>query len=207
MAKVKLDLRSLTIPAKVQFASQVVTAMTGNANFTTPAPALTVITSKAGTLETSYNDALAARQTAQQLTTVQNTAERDLELALTQLAAYVENASAGDAAKIQSAGMDVRAAGAPVGALPAPLGLVALVGDMDAELDLDWDSVRGATSYVVQKSPDPITSTSWQQAIVVTKSKGTVTGLVSGTKYWFRVAAVGAAGQGAWSDPATRIAP
>jgi len=207
MAKVKLDLRSLTIPAKIQFASQVVTALTGNANFTTPVPALTAITSKAGALETSYNDALAARQTAQQATTVQNTAERDLELALTQLAAYVENASAGDAAKIQSAGMDVRAAGAPVGALPAPLGLVALVGDMDGELDLDWDSVRGATSYVVQKSPDPITSTSWQQAIVVTKSKGTATGLASGTKYWFRVAAVGAAGQGAWSDPATKVAP
>jgi len=207
MAKVKLNLQTITIPAKVQFASQVVTAMTGNANFTTPLPALTAITTKAGTLETAYNDALAARQTAQQLTTVQNTAERDLELALTQLAAYVENASAGDAAKIQSAGMDVRAAGAPVGALPAPLGLVALVGDMDGELDLDWDSVRGATSYVVQKSPDPITPTSWQQAIVVTKSKGTVTGLVSGTKYWFRVAAVGAAGQGAWSDPATKVAP
>jgi hypothetical protein len=207
MAKVKLNLVNIPIPAKVQFASQVVTAMTGNANFTTPVPALTAITAKAGTLESSFNAAQAARQAAQQATTVQNTAEGDLDLALTQLAAYVENASAGDAAKIQSAGMDVRAAGAPVGALPAPLGLVALVGDMDAELDLDWDSVRGATSYVVQKSPDPITPTSWQQAIVVTKSKGTVTGLVSGTKYWFRVAAVGAAGQGAWSDPATKVAP
>ena len=41
---------------------------------------------------------------------------------------------------------------------------------------------------------------------VTTKSKGPVTGLTSGTKYWFRVAAVGAAGQGAWSNPASRTA-
>jgi hypothetical protein len=207
MAKVKLDLKNLTIPQKVQFLQQVVTAMTGNANFTTPVPALAVITSKATDLETKFNDAQGARQTAQQKTTLQNTADRDADLAITQLAAYVENTSAGDAAKIQSAGMDVRAAGAPVGALPAPAALSATVGDNDGEIDLDWDNVKGATSYTVQRSPDPITPTSWQQAIIVTKSKGTVTGLVSGTKYWFRVAAVGAAGQGAWSDPATKIAP
>lgn len=29
----------------------------------------------------------------------------------------------------------------------------------------------------------------------------------SGTKYWFRVAAIGTDGQGPWSDPATKIAP
>ena len=62
-------------------------------------------------------------------------------------------------------------------------------------------------AIIVQKSPDPISPTSWQQASVVTKSKTTVSGLTSGTKYWFRVAAVGTAGQGPWSDPATKLAP
>jgi len=28
----------------------------------------------------------------------------------------------------------------------------------------------------------------------------------SGTKYWFRVAAAGSAGQGTWSDPAVKMA-
>lgn len=207
MAKVKLNLKNQTIPQKVQFLQQVVTAMTGNPNFTTPVPDLMAITAAVTDLEIKYNAAQAARQTAQQKTTEQNDSERAADLAVTQLAAYVENASAGDAVKIQSAGMDVRADGAPIGPLPAPTDFVATVGDMDGEIDLDWDSVRGATSYVVERSPDPITPTSWQQAIVVTKSKGTVSGLTSGTKYWFRVAAVGAAGQGAWSDPATKIAP
>jgi hypothetical protein len=30
--------------------------------------------------------------------------------------------------------------------------------------------------------------------------------LVSGTQYWFRVRAIGAAGSSAWSDPATKRA-
>ena len=46
MAKVKLSLQSLTIPQKIQFIRQVVTSMTGNANFATPAPALVAITAK-----------------------------------------------------------------------------------------------------------------------------------------------------------------
>ena len=40
-----------------------------------------------------------------------------------------------------------------------------------------------------------------------TKSSTTVKNLTSGTKYWIRVAAFGAAGQGPWSDPATKVAP
>jgi hypothetical protein len=35
----------------------------------------------------------------------------------------------------------------------------------------------------------------------------TVSNLTSGTKYWFKVAGLGSAGQGPWSDPATKIAP
>jgi len=207
MAKVKLSLRDLTIPQKVQFMRQVKTAMTGNANFTTPVPSLATLGTKADDLEAKYNDAQASRQTAQQKTNLQITSDNDANATLTQLAAYVENASAGDTVKIQSSGMDVRADGAPIGTLPAPGNLIVTAGDNDGELDPDWDSVRGATSYVVQKSADPFSSTTWQNAGVVTKSKMTVTGLTSGDKYWFRVAAVGSAGQGPWSDPATKIAP
>lgn len=35
----------------------------------------------------------------------------------------------------------------------------------------------------------------------------TISGLTSGVRYWFRVAAIGASGQSGWSDPATKIAP
>ncbi|PYS47941.1 MAG: hypothetical protein DMF68_14680 [Acidobacteria bacterium] len=81
------------------------------------------------------------------------------------------------------------------------------VGDHDGEVDLQWDTVRGARSYVIEISADPPTNTSWQHKTVSTKSRATIEGLTSGTKYWFRVAAVGANGQSGWSDPATKIAP
>ena len=43
----------------------------------------------------------------------------------------------------------------------------------------------------MQRSTDPPIAVNWQLAGVVTKSKGTVTGLTSGTMYWFRVTGAG----------------
>ncbi|MCA9219681.1 MAG: fibronectin type III domain-containing protein [Planctomycetales bacterium] len=205
MAKVKLDLRNKSIPEKVQKMRQFVAAMTGNASYPTPSPDLAAVSSAADNLEAAYNEAQAVRLLAKEKTVAQDAREREADGVLTQLAAYVEATSGGDTATIQSAGMDVRDEAAPVGDLPAPGDLTATAGDMDGEIDLDWDSVRRASSYLVQQSPDP--PGSWQQVAVVTKSKHTVTGLESGAKYWFRVAAIGAAGQSPWSQPANKVAP
>jgi hypothetical protein len=81
------------------------------------------------------------------------------------------------------------------------------LGDFEGSVDVAVDRVRGAGSYLVQKSQTPDTPGSWQQAAISTKSSCTVTGLTSGQHYWFRVAAIGAAGQGPWSDQADKQAP
>jgi len=60
-------------------------------------------------------------------------------------------------------------------------------------------------SYLLEQTTNIAALDGWKPAGVVTKSKHTVTGLTVGQKYWIRVAAVGAAGQGPWSDPATRV--
>jgi outer membrane protein assembly factor BamB len=80
-------------------------------------------------------------------------------------------------------------------------------GDSAGELDLQWDPIPGAKTYEIQTSPDPMTSTSWTSQPSVTKSKTVILGLTSGARVWARVRAVNAAGQGAWSDPATKIVP
>jgi len=85
--------------------------------------------------------------------------------------------------------------------------LTPTAGDHDGEIDLSWDNVTGAKSYVIRQSPDPATPTTWAHAGVSTKSTFTAAGLNSGTRYWFRVAAVNNFGQSGWSDSATKIAP
>ena len=181
--------------------------MTGNANFATPDPALTVITTAADDLEEAYNLAQAAREDAKAKTDVQDAANALLNTVLTAEGSYVQSKSSGDAVKIQSAGMDVRADAAPIGDLPAPANVSASEGDHDGEIDLHWNRVKGAKSYVVQYTTTPTNAASWVNGPIATKSKATVTGLTSATKYYLRVAGIGAAGQGAFSELASQVAP
>lgn len=197
----------MSITEKIQFVRQIVAAMTGNTTFPTPEPPLADITSAVNALEAAYNEANAARQNAVSLTSVMDDKEQSLNALIAKLANYVENKSDGDQAKIQSAGMLVRSKPVPIGALPAPENLIATAGDGECEIDLSWNPVRGANGYPIEYCEDPITPTGWKPAGVSTKSSHIVKGLTSGKKYWFKVAAVGAAGQGPWSDPATKYAP
>jgi len=55
---------------------------------------------------------------------------------------------------------------------------------------------------------DPVSPTSWQKKMTVTKSSGTITGLTSGARMWVRVRAIGADPQpGPYSDPAAKTVP
>lgn len=205
MAKVKLSLFLLSVTEKIQVARNIVTAMTGNAAFVTPDPALADITTGADNLENAYNDAQVARQDSKEKTTVMHDKEKDLDALLTGAGLYVENTSDGDEATIESAGMSVKAKGVPSGVPSIPQALSATAGDADGEIDLQWEPIKGVSSYEIQISPDP--PGSWAHLQTVTNSKHSALGLTSGTKYWFRVAAINAAGQGGFSDPATRFAP
>ena len=205
MAHVKTNLAKLKTAEKIQFARQIVTDMTSNPNFPMPTPALPSVAAAATALEAAYNAAQTARQISKSKTAAIVPADEALNLALTQLANYVQNTSGGDPAKIQSAGFPVRDTPAPIGALPAPCGLEVQPGQNEGHMSVRWKGVRGASSYVVERAQDaPVLN--WTQALATTKSRGVVNTMISGTRFWFRVAAVGAAGQGAGSDAISKIA-
>jgi hypothetical protein len=212
MSRIKLNLRSLTIPEKIARSQQIVAALTDNPNFNAPHPPLAQVTAAIDELETASNAAQAARQEAKARTAAQNAKEDALDKIMTQLVAHVESIAGDDPQLIMSAGLGVRTTAASPSAShlttpPAPPSLTATFGDHEGEIDLSWDTVRGARSYVVERSPDPPTESSWTHAAVSTRSQTTIEHLTSGTRYWFRIAAITATGQSGWSNPAMKIAP
>jgi hypothetical protein len=206
-AKVKLNISRLSIPELIERSQQITAAMTGNPEFTTPNPKLSDITDTTTDVQTANNNANQARMESKAKTSTLNELAEKLRGMLSQLASYVDNIANGKDAVIQSAGMDVKAA-ASAGAVPSvPTGFETTTGDNDGSFDLGWNAVEGASSYVVERSLAGPPAADWQHQATVTKSRMTVEGLTSGTRYWFRVAAVAAKGQGGWSDISTRIAP
>ena len=208
--KVKLNLRKKSDSDLLLFAQQHQTAVTGNANFTTPLPAAAAFTAALTPFVTALGNFNTAQAAAKQATTVKDTARLALENVLTQRGNYVEltaNGAADPEAVVESAGFSVKASGSAT----TPPGMVMNVsisaGDNAGELDLQWDPANGARTYDIETSPEPMTPNSWTAQASVTKSKSVLLGLTSGAKVWVRVRAVGPGGTGAWSDPATKIVP
>ena len=205
-AKVKLGLKELSAPQKIQLAKEIVAKMTGNATFPNPTPLMGVINNGIAALDTAITDMLTARDTAQQKTLIATEKESALDALLTQEASYVETTANGDEQKIISAGMSVRSS-ASSSAPPAQVQALAVTaGDNEGSLDAIWEPVRDARSYTMEISTVSGTGP-WTHAGVVTKSSATLTGQTPGQRVWLRVSGVGAAGQGPWSDPATKIVP
>lgn len=209
MAKIRLGINNLSVPELISRARQIGTSLTGNPNFTNSQSTVMQITAAADDLETANANAQAARQASLTATSIQREKTEALALVLRQAAGYIESVAGDDETKLLSAGVHIKSATSAVStsALTAPAGLSASAGDQEGEIDLIWDKVKGAKSYVLERSPDPPNATSWAHEAVITKSSATVNDLTSGTRYWFRVAAVTGGGQSGWSDPAVKMAP
>jgi hypothetical protein len=207
MARVRLNLRSLSVPAKIAKGRHIVTSMTDNKNFPNPTPPLTEVTAALDALEEAFAQIQASRAKVTALTVTQDNAEAKLDQTLTQVAAYVESVAGRDDTLITSVGMELKSSPSTTTLPSVPQALTAAAGDHDGELLLSWKSVPNAKSYVIESSTDPATVTSWEHVGIATSATKIVTGLKSGTRFWFRIAAVGAGGQSGWSEHATKVAP
>ena len=217
MIKVKLDLKSLTDSELVDAMRLVVTKMTGNGDFPGPTPPLATLSAEATAMETLIAQRDAILMAAQEKTLLIRSARDSAEVSMTAEGGYVERQvailsgpidPAWRKARIVGAGMEPADDPSPVGPMPKVTGLVATTGDSDGEIDVHFNPVkRGLKSYILERTSDPAGGTGWGNPAVITKSSAFVSGLTSGTRYWFRVRAVGTAGPGPWSDPATKVAP
>ncbi len=81
--------------------------------------------------------------------------------------------------------------------LDTPLSVSVCNSDLQGEVNLQWDSVPGAITYIIEFKTD--IANSWMVADTVISSKCTITGLRTNLLYCFRVAALNAKGQSKWS--------
>ena len=203
MARIKFDHTSLDTPAFIARMREISTALTGNPVFAALAPRLPAFNTVVDALETRNTTYHATVQLADQQLTERDTERVTAEDAVRVLASASEAETVGEA-DLLSGGWHLTSPPVPVGAMTAPQNLSGTGGDLEGEVDLQWEPVTGRDAYTAEwasSAPGP-----WTQFYVGTKSSGTAGGLNPGQMYYFRVKAVGPLGPGPWSDLAQKRA-
>ncbi len=204
-AKIALYLSELTPEEKVNQAHTINNLMANHvAEFPTPKPTLTAYNGAANNVGARLATISIMEQNLETERTLLADDVAKLDDLTTQLASYVENVAAGDAAVMELAGFKLANPPTPIGQLPPPQDLRGQTASIDGVVNLRWKRVRGTKSYFVECATNP--NGPWNQIDVTSRASATATGLTSGTKYWFRVRAFGTAGFSGWSDPAQKMA-
>jgi len=196
---VRLGFTRATPTVLVDKGRTIVSKMTDNITYPTPIPALAAVTAACDALDTAnqahlFNGGKLERE-------ARDTAYTALKDLLRELGGYVQALSGGDKDKILSAGMDVRQGPAPIGQLPAPGNVRALVTPYAGRIDVKWNGVRGRSLYEVYVCDgDPNVAASWSMLALTSKNRFVAEGLTSDRVYYFRVVAQGAAGASPVSD-------
>ncbi|MFN0077921.1 MAG: fibronectin type III domain-containing protein [Prosthecobacter sp.] len=208
-AKIKLDITDKDEVATLTVSTRHTQAMAepdAAAFFTTPVPTAAAHAAAHAAVVNNLN----LRSTLKaQLTSAEEAAPGLLAILKDTLrfrVTYVQLAAKGDPAKIVLAGFDLAADRAPVGDLPAPINFEIGTSNTPGTLKPHWKPVPGARSYILEFA-EHATPLVWAQVKVTTTSRTEVPGLTSGKTYAFRVRAVGASGEGPWSDEAVKMAP
>jgi Fibronectin type III domain len=207
MARIRLNLRNLSVTEKIAKGRHIVTAMTDNASFPNPSPSLAEVTTSLDELATAYAAVQTAKSEVTTRVVAQDNAETKVDQTLTKLAGYVESVAGNDEGIITKAGMEIKASRSTPALPVAPQALTATAGDRDGEINLSWKPVSNARSYTIEASTDPANPTSWTHVGIATSGSKVITNLKAGTRYWFRVASIGVMGQSGWSEHATKTVP
>lgn len=204
MAILTCNISELTIPQRLVKGQEFITMGTNNPDVPGNATQIAALTAAQASLLAANAAYEESRQTTKQLMQARDMALLAWNNAVNMLGATTESVTGGVAEKILSAGFGVKAEPVP----PQPTVQVENVKvgftGMPGHSKVQWKRETYADAYVVERSPDPITPTSWDNVGTVTEPKYEGNGAIPGQKYWYRVAAVNRLGQGPWSEPALR---
>jgi hypothetical protein len=193
---VKLGISGLPIFQKIDKSKIITLLMTGNPNFPSPIPTMATVTQITNQLETATT--VKGKSGSKSDTTAMRKKEEDLDLALKQLASYVESVANQNEdtaeAVIQSAGMEVRSRITRVQAV-----LLAILTGNPGEVRLVHKAGK-RVSYEFQMCTDLTNEANWRTIAATTLSKTIVRGLAPNTRYYFRARMIGSDGPKPWSD-------
>lgn len=198
MSKVKIGFSGLSVPNQIERARNIVTLMTGNANYTTPSPTLVVVGDAVDALETAYNQSR-NRDKAKMVT--MRSRRKEMLYLVVQLASYVQDASGGNEEKILSSGYSVVGAKTPHPVIAGAVTNVRLSdGAVSGSIRVDWDKATNTVLYVVFASTQPEFTYLDVQGIT-TKTQKEIGELSPGTRYWIRILPLGREEMGPISEP------
>jgi hypothetical protein len=200
--KAHRSLAVLDLPKRINvlitFADGVVTAMTGNASFPSPSPALAAVSAAITDLQTAETAALARTKGA---VSTRNAKRAVLVTMLQSLRMYVQaiaDANGENApAIIQGAGIAVKKTG-----VRPPRVFAALAGAVSGAVKLVAPSAGRRAFYAWQDSTDGKT---WNDLALTLQAKTILTGQTPGTVLQFRYRTVVKTGQTDWSAPVSYV--
>ena len=201
--RVKLGLYGLSVADVIQFSRNVVTSMTGNANFPAPVPDLADITTAVDELEVAHENTFNGGKK-------QTTIQKEKRLAVFNLMRterdHVNVVGDGNAVILESSGF-------PLADLPSSV-VLKLPGNLrtktlaePGQVEVACDRVDGASNYQVQyQKEDPLApgvlSDNWTILDPIGPTRQVVENLDSVSYYWFQMRATGSGKPSPWSDPA-----
>lgn len=199
--KIKNNFKRKTIQDKIDTTAMVIKCMTGNDTYKEPDPSLEVL---GNALTALQNAAQVASQGGTTNTAIMYAREDELDDLFTLEVAYVQNKSGGNKEKILDAGMEVVDGERTPPALPGiPEQVTAASSGYPGEVLVKWKRVGNAKSYIVEKSADGING--WENCGTCSKTNMAIDGFTTLTYMWFRVIAVGAAGNSPVSEAAKAL--
>lgn len=189
-----LGTTKMSIPQKIERARFIVASMTGNVNFTTPSPALTVITANVNSLEAA---SIVAAGGGKDETAAMRTKEVILDLSLKALCSYTEVVANANFLTAESV---ILSAGFGTRKQPSPRanGFRISQGEHPGEMMIKTDS-EPRTFFTFQRSLTPDVEESWQEIYCGMKCSFYATGLESGQRHYFRFSKANTKGRGGWS--------
>ena len=182
-----------------EFASNVITSITGNASF--PTPPVPLIALNAG--QTGFHTALLAAANGGKILTASKNQKRGILVdMLRQEATYVQGIASQNLPMLLSSGFDANSTNHSSAQLDSPA-VVDLDNGMTSELVLRMQPVVNAKSYEVQTK----NGGGWTPAGIFTQARRiTLPGLTPGQVYSVQSRAIGGStGYSDWSDPVSHM--